>query len=65
MKFFTFFQKLIKLRIEEAKQISDVLSTWETLAQPYEPEISKEWVFNIFGPLKKAIPSLLEKSNRI
>ena len=56
------FKKLIKLRIEEAKQISDVFSTWETLAQPYEPDISKEWVFNIFGPLKKAIPSLLEKS---
>ena len=61
--FLPFFKNLIKLRIEEARQISDNLSPWETLAQPYEPEISKEWVFRIFNPLKEVIPFLLEKSN--
>ena len=62
--FLPFFKDLIKLRIEEAKQISENLSTWETLAQPYEPDISKKWVFKIFNPLKEVIPELLEKSNK-
>ena len=36
--FLPFFEELINLRIEEAKQISDQYSPWETLAQPFEPE---------------------------
>ena len=53
-------KELIRLRIEEAKQISNKLTPWETLAQPFEPDISKEWLFKIFNPLKKFIPSMLE-----
>ena len=36
--FLPFFEELIKLRIEEANQISDKYTPWETLAQPFEPE---------------------------
>ena len=50
--FLPFFKELIKLRIEEAKQISNKLTPWETLAQPYEPDISKEWLFKIFYRIK-------------
>ena len=54
------FKELINLRREEAKQLSGELGYWETLAQPYEPDINKKWLFNIFNPLKDSIPSLLE-----
>jgi len=58
--FLPFFKELIKLRIEEANQISNKLTPWETLAQPYEPDISKKWLFKIFNPLKEVIPEMLE-----
>ncbi len=59
--FLPYFRELIKLRIEEANQISNEMTPWETLAQPYEPDISKDWLFKIFNPLKKTIPSLLRE----
>jgi len=58
--FLPYFKELIDLRIEEAKQLSEEYSPWETLAQPYEPEITKDILFKIFNPLRSAIPSLLE-----
>ncbi|ABM71766.1 Carboxypeptidase Taq (M32) metallopeptidase [Prochlorococcus marinus str. MIT 9515] len=57
--FLPYFDDLIKLRIEEANQISEKYTNWETLAQPFEPEITLEWLNNIFMPLKEIIPSLL------
>ena len=57
--FLPFFEELIKLRIEEANQISDKFSAWETLAQPFEPDLTQDWLNNIFMPLKKTLPSLL------
>ena len=42
--FLPFFEELVKLRIEEAKQISDQYSPWETLAQPFEPELNLKWL---------------------
>ncbi len=57
--FLPFFEELIKLRIEEATQISDEYSPWETLAQPFEPELTLEWLNKIFLPLKETIPFLL------
>jgi len=36
--FLPFFEVLVKLRIEEAKQISDQYSPWETLANPFVTE---------------------------
>ena len=63
--FLPHFKELIQLRIEEAKQISDKLTPWETLAQPYEPDISKEFLFEIFNPLKEFIPSMLENIKQV
>jgi len=60
-----YFEKLIILRREEANQLSDKLSPWETLAQPYEPDITKDWLFNIFNPLKESIPSMLQKIKEV
>ncbi len=63
--FLPFFKELISLRIEEAKQITNTLTPWETLAQPYEPDISKEWLLKIFNPLKEAIPSMLKNIKQV
>jgi len=60
-----YFEELIILRREEANQLSDKLSLWETLAQPYEPDINKDWLFNIFNPLKESIPSMLQKIKEV
>ena len=55
------FNDLIKLRIEEAKQISEKYSLWETLAQPYEPDITLEWLNKIFQPLRETLPPLIKE----
>ncbi len=65
--FLPIFKELIKLRIEEANQISDNYTPWETLAQPFEPDLTLEWLNKIFQPLKETIPSLvsdLKKSEK-
>ncbi len=58
--FLPFFKELIDLRKEEARQLSEEYSPWETLAQPYEPEITKDLLVKIFNPLRESIPSLLD-----
>ena len=62
--FLPFFKELINLRIEEAKQISDKYSPWETLAQPFEPDITLEWLNKIFQPLKDIIPFMIREINK-
>ena len=62
--FLPFFKELINLRIEEAKQISDKYSPWETLAQPFEPDITLEWLNKIFQPLKDTIPFMIREINK-
>ncbi len=57
--FLPFFKDLIKLRIEEAKQISEIYSPWETLAQPFEPDLTLKWLNNTFQPLRETIPNLI------
>ena len=57
--FLPFFKDLIKLRIEEAKQISEIYSPWETLAQPFEPDLTLKWLNNTFKPLRETIPNLI------
>ncbi len=57
--FLPFFKDLIKLRIEEAKQISEIYSPWETLAQPFEPDLTLKWLNNTFQPLRETIPTLI------
>ena len=51
--------------IEEANQISEKLSPWETLAQPFEPELTQVWMNKIFKPLKEIIPSMLSNLNQL
>ena len=62
--FLPFFRELIKLRIEEAKQISAKDTPWETLAQPFEPDLTLEWLNDIFQPLKETIPSLISNLHK-
>ena len=61
--FLPFFKDLVKLRIEESKQISDEYSPWETLAQPFEPDLTLKWLLDIFSPLKETIPNLIGNLN--
>ena len=63
--FLPFFKELIQLRIEEANQISKEQTPWETLAQPYEPDISKELLSKIFNPIKDNIPMMLENIKEV
>ncbi len=62
--FLPFFEELVKLRIEEARQISIQCSPWETLAQPFEPELNLKWLNKIFQPLKETIPGLIRAINK-
>ncbi len=53
-------ENLIFLRKEEANQLSENLSCWETLAQPYEPDITKKRLEELFSPLRKRLPELID-----
>ncbi|MEB3317366.1 MAG: carboxypeptidase M32 [Cyanobacteriota bacterium] len=57
--------ELIRLRREQATQLAPAepegSSVWEILAQPFEPDISKARLGELFAPLKATIPSLLEQ----
>ncbi|MAN49335.1 MAG: carboxypeptidase M32 [Flavobacteriales bacterium] len=59
--FLPIFKELITLRIEESKQISDNFSPWETLAQPFEPDLTLDWLNNIFQPLRETLPTLIHE----
>ena len=63
--FLPFFEELVKLRIEEAKQISNQYSPWETLAQPFEPELTLKWLNKMFQPLKETIPDMIRGFNNL
>ncbi len=52
---------LISLRKEEARQIGESRGYWETLAQPFEPDITKVRVQELFRPLRERLPQLIEK----
>jgi len=55
-----FLKELINLRKEEANQLAEDLSPWETLAQPYEPDLTKSFLNKTFTALKETIPPLLK-----
>ena len=63
--FLPYFEGLIKLRIEQAKQIGGKYSPWETLAQPFEPDLNLKWLNKIFQPLKETIPSLIPEIKKL
>ncbi len=51
---------LIGLRQEQARQLSEARTIWETLAQPFEPDLSIERLKELFEPLRKSLPELIE-----
>ena len=57
--------ELIQLRRRQASQLADAepvpRSPWEILAQPFEPEISKTRLAELFTPLSQRLPQLLER----
>lgn len=57
--------ELIELRRQQAGQLAAAepvaRSPWEVLAQPFEPEVSKARLEELFAPLKAELPALLEQ----
>lgn len=51
---------LISLRQEQARQLDEPRTCWETLAQPFEPELSLKRLQELFAPLRQRLPVLLE-----
>ncbi len=57
-------RELIRLRREQAGQLAAAepvaRSPWEILAQPFEPDVSKARLQQLFAPLAAELPGLLE-----
>ncbi len=49
-------------RQEQARQLAEPRSCWETLAQPFEPDISKVRLDALFAPLRHELPALIERA---
>ncbi|MFZ0409540.1 MAG: carboxypeptidase M32 [Cyanobium sp.] len=54
--------ELVSLRQEQARQLAEPRSCWETLAQTFEPEISKQRLHELFEPLRQQLPVLLDQA---
>jgi carboxypeptidase Taq len=58
-------RELISLRRQQASQLAAAepvaRSPWEILAQPFEPDVSKVRLEELFAPLKAELPPLLEQ----
>jgi carboxypeptidase Taq len=52
-------QTLIDLRQEQARQLAEPRSCWETLAQPFEPDLTLDRLMQLFAPLKERLPQLV------
>ncbi|MFN5698632.1 MAG: carboxypeptidase M32, partial [Cyanobacteriota bacterium] len=55
-------QELVELRREQARQLAEPRSCWETLAQHFEPDVSKARIEELFLPLRQRLPELLERA---
>ncbi len=53
---------MIRLRQEQARQLAEPRSCWETLAQPFEPDLTLQRLQELFAPLRKRLPELLRKA---
>jgi len=58
-------KKLISLRKEQSNQLNEQRTCWETLAQPFEPNLTIRRVRELFEPLKKELPDLIRKAATI
>ena len=54
-------RELIKLRQEQASQLDEPRGCWETLAQPFEPDLRLERLLELFAPLRRRLPELLRQ----
>ena len=54
-------ETLIRLRLEQVRQLAEPRSPWETLAQPFEPDISHQRLEQLFDPLRQRLPELVER----
>jgi len=58
-------ERLIQLRRQQASQLASAelvqRSPWEILAQPFEPDVGKARLDELFAPLKAELPALLEQ----
>ena len=58
-------EQIIQLRLEQATQLKAAepveRSPWEILAQPFEPDISKQRLEVLFDPLRQRLPALLAR----
>ena len=61
-KFAPALEKLICLRKEQANQLSEPRSCWETLAQPFEPDLTIKRLNELFAPLREQLPDLVHKA---
>ena len=61
--------ELVSLRQEQARQLAaaepGARSPWEVLAQPFEPEISKARLRELFNPLERELPTLLDQARSL
>jgi len=53
---------LVQLRQEQARQLAEPRSCWESLAQGFEPEISHRRLEELFQPLRRELPQLLARA---
>ena len=56
-------QTLIDLRQEQANQLDELRSCWETLAQPFEPDLRLERLEALFAPLRQRLPQLVAQAS--
>ncbi|MGC6482255.1 MAG: carboxypeptidase M32 [Synechococcus sp.] len=54
-------RQLITLRQEQARQLGEARGCWETLAQPFEPDLRLERLTALFAPLRRRLPELLQQ----
>lgn len=53
--------ELVQLRLEQARQLDEARAPWETLAQPFEPDICHQRLAELFAPLRQRLPQLLDQ----
>lgn len=55
-------QTMVDLRKEQARQFNEPRSCWETLAQPFEPDLSLARLNEVLAPLRQQLPELVARS---
>ena len=53
-------RQMVDLRQEQARQLAEPRSCWETLAQPFEPDLTLARLQELFAPLRRRLPALLD-----